>query len=75
MCAALTCVCPIDHHHLAAALLSLGISHTWCMVVEDCSATSQEHFWQHMKGEEWYLPHRIQQGMLQAGCRGVHLGL
>lgn len=39
----------IDHHHLARALYDLGLSKTYCIIVDNLSSAAVDDFWRQMK--------------------------
>ena len=45
-----------DHHHLARALYEIGVSTTYCKIVDNLSDAKAEDFWKHLKdNNELYL--------------------
>lgn len=49
----------IDHHHLAAALLQLGVSRAYAATLKDLSQLPQEQFWQRMADENYLWQYDI----------------
>jgi Putative ParB-like nuclease len=71
-----------DHHHLARALFDIGVSNTYCTIIDNLSHTKSDDFWKQLEANnEVYLKDRNarssclcqgseQQSIPQPGWRG-----